>query len=100
MAPERVVLCGGASCRGLGRAARTLVLDIYAPGRNVNLRLEEVRRTLWTTIPPVLRDLIDLASYVYAADQAVTRADGGRVDGDEIGAGWRRTLRFRIPVRW
>jgi hypothetical protein len=61
--------------------------------------LEEVRRALWREIPPVLRDLLDLAVYVYAADSAVPRAKGGRVDGDEIGSGWRRRFRFRLPVR-
>jgi hypothetical protein len=44
-----------------------------------------------------LRDLLDIAVYVYTADQAVRRV--GDVDGGEIGAGWRRTFRFRIPVR-
>src|SRR6266545_1921550 len=43
--------------------------------------------------------LLDLAAYVTAADQAVDRANGGRVDGPELGAGWRRSFRFRVPVR-
>jgi hypothetical protein len=76
-----------------------LTLDIYGRNPTVRFRLEEVRRAIWRGIPAVLRDLLDLAAYVYAADQALTRADGGRVDGDEIGAGWRRTFRFRVPVR-
>jgi hypothetical protein len=58
-----------------------------------------VRRALWKDIPNVLRDLLDLAAYVTAADQAVDRADGGRVDGPELGAGWRRSFRFRVAVR-
>ncbi len=99
MATERVVLCGGASARGVPASARTLPLYVHGPDENVHLGLEALRRGLWTDIPPILRDLLDVASYVYAADQAVTRANGGRVDGPEVGAGWRQTFRFRIPVR-
>jgi hypothetical protein len=44
----------------------------------------------------VLVDLLEVASYVYAADSAITR--GGRIDA-QMGARWRRTLRFVIPVR-
>lgn len=99
MAPERVVLCGGASATGMGRVADPVELDIYGRTPNVHFRLEEVRRALWTDIPLRLRDLLDLATYVYAADQSVPRANGGKVDGDEVGAGWRRSFRFRVPVR-
>lgn len=99
MAPERVVLCGGASGRGLPARPDPLVLDLFGAQANVNLRLQDVCRGMWTGIPPVLRDLMDVAAYVYAADQATPRANGGRVDGPEIGAGWRRRFRFHIPVR-
>ncbi|MBA4062990.1 MAG: hypothetical protein C0501_04645 [Isosphaera sp.] len=99
MARERAVLCGGAYGRGLPERPRQVELNIYGRGANVHIGLEAVRRALWTDLPPVLRDLLDVAVYVYAADQAVPRADGGRVDGPEVGAGWRRSLRFRVPVR-
>jgi hypothetical protein len=74
-------------------------LDLYCRTPNVHFRLEEVRRALWTDIPLRLRDLLDLAAYVYAADQSVPRANGGRVDGDEVGAGWRRAFRLHVPIR-
>jgi hypothetical protein len=98
MATERLVLCGGADGAKYP-SANPIHLDIYGPRENVHLHLWEVRKALWTDIPKVLRDLLDLAAYVTAADQAVDRADGGRVSGDELGAGWRRAFRFRIPVR-
>lgn len=98
MAPERLVLCGGAASAGTA-PRNALRLAIYGPEPNVHFRLEELRRDLWREIPPVLRDLLDLAAYVYTADQAVPRAGGGRLDGDEVGEGWRRTFRFRVPVR-
>src|SRR4029077_18177 len=44
----------------------------------------------------VATDLLEVAAYVYAADQAVTR--GGTVVVD-YGDSWRRRFRFEIPVR-
>ncbi len=98
MAAERLVLCGGVPARGTD-GGTPLALNIYGPDPSIHFRLEEVRRGLWGDLPPVLRDLLDVAAYVYTADQALPRAAGGRADGNEIGAGWRRALRFRVPVR-
>jgi hypothetical protein len=47
-------------------------------------------------IPDALIDLLEIASFVYAADSAISR--GGRVDA-QMGAQWRRRFRFVIPVR-
>ena len=99
MAPERVIVCGGAAPAELPTRPAPVFLDIFGRRQNVNLDLEGLSRTLWADPPAPLRDLLDVAVYVYAADQAVERAGGGRVDGEEIGAGWRRNFRFRIPVR-
>jgi hypothetical protein len=100
MATDRLILCGPVSATSPPvRDAHPVALDIYSRTGNVNLRLEKVRSALWADIPATLRDLLDVAVYVYSADQATTRANGGRVDGDEIGAGWRRRLHFRIAVR-
>lgn len=98
MAPESVILCGGVGGADPSPAG-ALRLSIYGPRPNIHFRLEELRRDLWREIPPELRDLLDLAAYVYTADQAVERAGGGRADGDQIGDGWRRSFRFRVPVR-
>ncbi len=100
MATDRLILCGRVSAAHPPIPdAHPVTLDIYGSNGNVNLRLEDVRRALWTDIPPSLRDLLDLAVYVFCADQATTRANGGRVDGQEIGRGWRRRLYFRVAVR-
>ena len=98
MATEHLVLCGGATAVGTA-PGRPIRLDIYERAKNVHLYLWEVRRDLWKDIPKVLRDLLDVAAYVTAADQSVDRANGGRVDGPELGAGWRRSFRFRVAVR-
>ena len=47
-------------------------------------------------VPDVLADLLEVASYVYAADSAISR--GGEIDA-QMGRGWRRKFRFEIPVR-
>lgn len=41
-------------------------------------------------------DLLEIATYVYCADQIVTRGGAGV---DNLGANWRRIFYFRIPVR-
>src|SRR5262249_23548258 len=46
--------------------------------------------------PALLLDLIEIASYVYCADQAISR--GGAAQRG-MGADWRRSFRFIIPVR-
>lgn len=100
MADERLILCGGVPLpRAVPAGLRPVELHIYGSAPNVYVRFEDLRRQLWKPLTPVFRDLLEVAAYVFAADQAVTRADGGRLDGDEVGAGWRRSLRFRIPVR-
>ena len=96
MGTERVIRCGGASAAG-PEAQRALEFRIYGPHPNVHFRVGEFRRAIWTDVPPAYRDLIDIALYVYVADQAVPRPD--RLDGKEIGAGWRRKLTFHVPVR-
>jgi hypothetical protein len=49
-----------------------------------------------TDIDDVAVDLLELASYVYAADQAISR---GREDELDYGDKWRRQMRFEVPVR-
>jgi hypothetical protein len=70
---------------------------------NVFLNIEDIREDLAETIPPRFLDLMEIAAYVYAGDQAVGRAKGGSLvvteEDPELGRGWRRDLRFRIPVR-
>lgn len=48
------------------------------------------------SLPSAFLDLIDIATYVYCADQAVRREGDGVQD---FGENWRRNFFFRIPVR-
>ena len=91
---ETVILCGGAKVpRG---ARKPLLLSVTGKSANVRLRSEDIGRRMLTALPSTLADLLDLATYVFCADQLVSR--GGNT-GRRLGADWRRDLRFVIPVR-
>jgi hypothetical protein len=97
MAINRVILCGRASEGNYPlEDAHPLRLRLRGPGRNVRLILDDLSKDLWQTVPPALLDLIEIATYVYVADQAIRR---GSADGADLGENWRRSLFFRFPVR-
>lgn len=95
MAVERVIICGGVTAAGEGSDPAVLRLQLYGNGANVNREGDDLRGGMYDRFPPAFADLLDIAAYVYAADQAVSRQQGG---GD-FEANWRRCLTFRIPVR-
>jgi 7-cyano-7-deazaguanine synthase in queuosine biosynthesis len=90
---ERLVLCGGAR-RSEGESPLRLALS--GASQNITLRLEDISRRLVLNVPDRLIDLIEIASYVYCADQAISR---GGLQQRAMGADWRRDFRFVIPVR-
>ena len=91
--PERLVLCGGAKWSG-GDGALRLALSGHL--QNITLKLEDISQKLVSTVPGLLIDLLEIATYVYCADQATSRG-GDAQEG--MGATWRRSFRFVIPVR-
>jgi len=93
---EHLVLCGAAATPKQGGAATHLNLNLHGPSTNVRLKIEDISRPLLANISGVHADLLEIASYIYAADSAIPR--GGNSDA-ELGARWRRKLRFVIPVR-
>jgi hypothetical protein len=92
---EHLVLCGGATAQQSGDASR-LELNLHGPSANVRLKIEDISRRLLANISDVHADLLEIASYIYAADSAIRR--GGNTDA-QLGARWRRKLRFVIPMR-
>ena len=91
--PERLVLCGGE--RGVGvDSALHLALD--GRSQNITLKLEDVSKRLVAKVPGLLIDLVEIATYVYCADQATSR--GGEAQAG-MGSDWRRRFRFVVPVR-
>ena len=95
MTQERIILCGGAP-RDRGSTTPIVKLNTSGQDKNIRLELTDVSDAMVADLPPVLADLLEVAAYVYCADQVVPR--GGTASFD-YGERWRRTLRFRIPVR-
>jgi 7-cyano-7-deazaguanine synthase in queuosine biosynthesis len=62
----------------------------------VRVHLERLTRRLCAGLPAAATDLLEVAAYVYAADQMVPR---GGLRQFDYGPRWRRHFRFEIPVR-
>jgi Queuosine biosynthesis protein QueC len=92
---EHLVLCSGATAQEPGGANR-LDLSLHGTQANVRLKINDISRRLLANISEVHADLLEIASYIYAADSAISR--GGKTDS-RLGALWRRKFRFVIPVR-
>jgi 7-cyano-7-deazaguanine synthase in queuosine biosynthesis len=92
---EHLVLCSGAV--GKPRNDETLLaLSLQGASANIRLEIEDISRRLLVNVSDVHADLLEIASYIYAADSAISR--GGKTDS-RLGTMWRRKFRFVIPVR-
>jgi len=99
MSAEHVILCGPAklsSRKQAWRGAKTVRLDTDRRHGNVNLRISDISSSIVAGIPEIAADLLEVATFVYCADQAAGR---GGMKELEYGQKWRRHLRFEIPVR-
>jgi 7-cyano-7-deazaguanine synthase in queuosine biosynthesis len=94
---DRHVFCGAVS----GRRGRPddLRIDVNAPKGSpsrVNLAIEDLSGPLADNLPNALADLLEIAAYVYCADQFTSR---GTTQMTDMGARWRRNFHFKVPVR-
>lgn len=93
----RHVLCGEAKHGPTPAGANDCVrITTLGPFPEVNLSIEQINRQLWRNVSDRFLDLIEIASYVYTADQMTTRGGPGVED---MGDAWRRHFHFVIPVR-
>jgi hypothetical protein len=95
---ERLVVCGGLPVPR-NSPVDTLTLEVNAQAgspHKVNLHLGDLSRPMADNIPDVLTDMLDIAAYIYCADQFTTR---GTELMTNMGADWRRKFRLKIPVR-
>ena len=92
---EHLVLCGGVEEPQVA-SGQSLRLDLHGRSPNVRLKISDISQRLLANVPDGLADLLEVASYVYAADSAISR--GGKTD-TQMGRRWRRKFRFEIPVR-
>jgi 7-cyano-7-deazaguanine synthase in queuosine biosynthesis len=93
--PTTIVVCNGASARR-ENSATPLELRSFGGAANVRLKLGQIGAAMLTHPPVAFLDLIEIATFVYIADQQVHR---GAHDVDTFGGNWRRSFRFHIPVR-
>ncbi len=77
-------------------APDAIAMDVHGTGKNINLRIDYISRSLLANVPDLLLDLLEIASYIYCADQRLPR---GSPQLTNFGENWRRDLHFQIPVR-
>jgi hypothetical protein len=92
---EHLVLCSGTNAQPRGDE-KPLTLNLHGASANVRLEIKDISRRLLINVTDVHSDLMEIASYIYAADSAISRGDN---TDRHLGAKWRRKLRFVIPVR-
>lgn len=71
-------------------------MDVHGPGKNVKLRVDYITRAMLGNVPDLLIDLLEVAAYVYCADQRLWRGSDKLTN---FGEDWRRHLHFSVPVR-
>ena len=70
-------------------------LDVQGKDKNVNLNIDDISKTMRGRIQDVLLDVVEVAAYVYCADQRTKRGTEGL---GHMGRQWRRRMNFVIPV--
>jgi 7-cyano-7-deazaguanine synthase in queuosine biosynthesis len=99
MAEKHLVLCGNTKLTSRSkewREAPTLRLALGSGKKQLHLKIHHITRKLASQLPDAAVDLLELAAYVYTADQMVSR--GGPKEF-EYGNRFRRHFRFEVPVR-
>ena len=78
MANERAILCGEVPVGNLPLGqSDPLQLHLWGKPENVRLQMSDIRSHLLQDIPSPFHDLVEIATYVYVADQATTRGGDG-----------------------
>lgn len=97
---SHIVLCGGVS---LPRKFKNypeshvhpLNINRSGPNHNVNLELPHFVKNVNCHFPDRIKDLLEIAGYVYAADRMIGRGSTNLLEYHS----WSRTLHFIIKVR-
>jgi 7-cyano-7-deazaguanine synthase in queuosine biosynthesis len=86
-------LCGEVNGSAQAGAKR---LSGSGPNQNINLEVSDISSSMLANLPDLLLDLLEVAAYVYCADQQSPRGSDTLPD---YGEDWRRQMHFTIPVR-
>jgi 7-cyano-7-deazaguanine synthase in queuosine biosynthesis len=100
MQAKRYVICGNIDVdvpvEYADKTLRYRLTGTDEDPRKVTLQIGDIRRNLYKEIPDRFHDLLEIATYVYCADQEAVR---GQRDAETFGSFWRRHFHFVIPVR-
>lgn len=96
MSNDRLILCGGMRQPNGFDGMKSVRLNLWDGQGNINFQISDVSKPTVANIPPLLIDLMEIAAYVYCADQAETRGGNGV---QNVGEKWRRSFQFHVPVR-
>lgn len=96
MRNERQIFCGPLASEPREDGSEFVYLSTAAAQQNVNLKIADIHHKLGENMRDELFDLLEIAAYVFAADQASSRGGQGVTD---YGRRWHRALSFHIPVR-
>ena len=99
MASRHLVLCGSSKLSSRNKAwrdAHTVRLMLGRGKKHLHLKLHHLTKSLACQLPPEAIDLLEIAAYVYGADQLSTRGGDKEI---EYGNHWRRNFRIELPVR-
>ena len=92
--PELLFYCG--KTPPPRESARATELRLGGSSPNINRRIEDIEKRMVSEVADDLRDLLDIATYVFIADRMVRR---GGPTLPNMGRDWRRRFRLVIAVR-
>jgi len=94
----RLIWCGPEDIPSEDRytTPKPIHLNTLPENNNVYLKIENIYKKLAHEIPSILMDMLEIGSYVYCADQSISR---GGPTWQKDGEKWRRNFRFNVAVR-
>lgn len=98
MGSELYIICGGTPATVPAESQADMIrLHLYGAedDHKITLQIDDIRTQMYKDVPARFHDLLDIATYVFAADQSAPR---GAKDAETFGSNWRRRFRFVVPV--
>src|SRR5688572_24041069 len=95
-----IVVCGNAKVERKYKNTKKYKIDNFnfVPGtrnKNCTVALPHLIKTVGCNFPDQIKDLLEIASYIYVADRKVKRGTDESIEFHS----WSRKLLFKIPVR-
>lgn len=90
-----LILCDNASKRP-NSGQEVLKLELGEGKDRIHLKSSDIKKMFTDNLSPVMKDLVEIATYVYVSGQLTTR---GGIKEFEYGAKWYRHFEMIVPVR-